>query len=674
MVTIPRWASRFAHGVALAGPLLCACSSSQNTEAPIGPVVLALSSEELAVGQPLELSGENFIAPEKGWVDVTFKGEFQAEDRDQADPVEFTIPLALGDDGTLSWERFGAFRVPFGSGNEIGTFAGEVFATNRPFEDDTQNVEASDRVPASAALATSLKVNPSVVLMDARAVGEDWIADCKEPFTSAIGQIPYVFWFRAAGFEAKQFDYTFGPGFIQEGVTTQDVTHFSKPLLENDHAILVQFAPVPEHVDGFTTSISIQATADDGSVHELELPVVVRRPLQVYYTTPMIMAQLYEPEPVSGCTPGGQGGMDVSYSESHSETRARSVTNTQRQGWTTTYGSQFTETFMSAETEGTQQSKSSATTVTDTRSKAYTESTQSSESKTQNWSRSRNFNFTTSQTQSSSDTTSEQRTDTTSRELGVSGSATGTVRASVGAKAETNLTDWAMMLVPGGGQAAKAGSSLLKKAGASLLPDLDVGVQADVGWEASINVGAQYKLGRIRSETVGSSHTDSQGYSRAASFGSSATEGGATTQGFARSCGQQWGIAQTYAEANSFTTSRQQSQTRAYTEATARNESLAEALQNSVSIQETVSTTDTTAFDISGTIPAHATGVWYRQTTRLVRKGVVVAYDLCGNADVVGDVTLDDWTWAPNLAIGEGCPPPSDLPEPECFIEPCDGE
>ena len=97
-------------------------------------------------------------------------------------------------------------------------------------------------------------------------------------------------------------------------------------------------------------------------------------------------------------------------------------------------------------------------------------------------------------------------------------------------------------------------------------------------------------------------------------------------------------------------------------------------MSESNAVTETVTSTDTTTLDTRGTIPKGSYGVWYRQTTRLLRKGVVVAYDLCGNADVVGEIAIDDWTWAPNLAIGDACAPESDLPPAECRVAPCDGE
>lgn len=69
-------------------------------------------------------------------------------------------------------------------------------------------------------------------------------------------------------------------------------------------------------------------------------------------------------------------------------------------------------------------------------------------------------------------------------------------------------------------------------------------------------------------------------------------------------------------------------------------------------------------------------GVFYRQTVRMIRRASIVTYDLCGAGDVVGEVDLEDWTWASDLALGEACPPlpRSNLPRARCDLPPCSGD
>src|SRR5690606_7184183 len=73
---------------------LCALACAAEAEAP-NPY--ALSHEAVSVGQPLELLGHDFVSAKKGWVDVTFSGEFRSFETDEVHPVDFTVELAAED-------------------------------------------------------------------------------------------------------------------------------------------------------------------------------------------------------------------------------------------------------------------------------------------------------------------------------------------------------------------------------------------------------------------------------------------------------------------------------------------------------------------------------------------------------------------------------------------------
>lgn len=89
-----------------------------------------------------------------------------------------------------------------------------------------------------------------------------------------------------------------------------------------------------------------------------------------------------------------------------------------------------------------------------------------------------------------------------------------------------------------------------------------------------------------------------------------------------------------------------------------------------------VSSTEVIARGFGGYVIPDTYGVFYRQTIRLVRRAALVAYNQCGFAQVVGEVDFTDWTWSPDLALGDSCPPlpQSNLPAAECNISPCAGE
>jgi len=88
------------------------------------------------------------------------------------------------------------------------------------------------------------------------------------------------------------------------------------------------------------------------------------------------------------------------------------------------------------------------------------------------------------------------------------------------------------------------------------------------------------------------------------------------------------------------------------------------------------SSTETISKTFGGQVIAKTYGVFYRQTIRLMRRAAVVTYNQCGSANVVAELDFSDWTWAPDLALGESCPPfpESNLPSAQCLISPCSGK
>jgi hypothetical protein len=86
-----------------------------------------------------------------------------------------------------------------------------------------------------------------------------------------------------------------------------------------------------------------------------------------------------------------------------------------------------------------------------------------------------------------------------------------------------------------------------------------------------------------------------------------------------------------------------------------------------------VSSSTSTIVSFEGFVLPGQYGVFYRQATRIGLPGAVVAYNLCGTPEVVGETILTDYTWSVDLAQGRECPPfpESDLPEAQCFSSPC---
>jgi hypothetical protein len=88
----------------------------------------------------------------------------------------------------------------------------------------------------------------------------------------------------------------------------------------------------------------------------------------------------------------------------------------------------------------------------------------------------------------------------------------------------------------------------------------------------------------------------------------------------------------------------------------------------------TVSSADTIQRGFSGRVIANTYGVLYRQLARYTAKAFVLVYDVCGAGQVVGDVTMQDYIWAPDLALSDACPPlpKTNFPDAQCSLPPCD--
>jgi hypothetical protein len=88
----------------------------------------------------------------------------------------------------------------------------------------------------------------------------------------------------------------------------------------------------------------------------------------------------------------------------------------------------------------------------------------------------------------------------------------------------------------------------------------------------------------------------------------------------------------------------------------------------------TVSSSETIQRGFGGRVIANTYGVFYRQMARYTRRAFVLEYNKCGEADVVGDLTMQDYIWAPDLALSPQCPPlpESNFPKPQCYVPPCD--
>lgn len=510
-----------------------ACAANPPAQPPIDdpetleplpePALIGMSKDRIAVGEELGFEGTGFVNDERGYTTITFRGRFLTTDG-SVENVDLTIAPEIISEVEARWAQFGPYRVPFvAAGNETGTFEGRVFATNVSLTDAHGEAQAT---PIDA----TIDVLPSLVVRELQPEG----AACAIVAESALNLLPYRVQVEAVGFTPAHFRYVLSPGAISdpasivgsvdELVLDHPATGQVDALAENERP---RFAEVPYGLQAYRGSISVRAEEEDGTVHELQVRMTVRRPLQVGFHAAIQPAQIYEPVPVSGCIPGGSNGRGVNYSESHSEVRERSMSIGWSQDWESTYTQGHSENY----TEGGSESNRVGFSTADG----------------SNWSWNVNGEV--------------------YGEGGVSLIAEGKAGFKVGGG------------VGGGGTRETTNSR-------------------DREWEQSHSFGEAVEESTAISAAEGASGTES------------------------------W----------------------------------------------TVSSEDSHSLQFEAFLLPNHFGTFYRQTTRLVRAGDVVAYDLCGVAIPVGQLTLDDYTWAPELAISTECPPfpESTFPEAQCLLPPCE--
>ena len=211
-----------------------------------------------------------------------------------------------------------------------------------------------------------------------------------------------------------------------------------------------------------------------------------------------------------------------------------------------------------------------------------------------------------------------------------------------------------------------------------------------VGVEGSGSVPGFAKVTGKASTTVGVraggsvGMTEGQSRTRTSDRGFTMSGSNSETRGYGST------VTDTTSENVSGTYALSRSRQRSFQDTEARNETRTYDFSNAASQNEVVSqgqseaeqhtwvssSSDQTVQAFTGFIPRTKVGIFYRQTTRWVRRAEVRTYDLCGLASHAGELQFNEWTWAAELAIGEDCstePPPSELPAAQCFISPCGG-
>lgn len=312
------------------------------------PEVVALSTYEASIGTLVEVYGENFPARSAGRVMLAFQGNFEADDG-AVHPIDEEFDATVIDAGTLRWDSFGPYRVPFGpSGNQTGEFSGIVFV--RTIADDGTVTESNEPLEVGFRVKSSLLVHELQPLS----------ANCGAPVERALGGASYRLRVEALGFTPTSFTYTIAaPG---TDLTPLSIRHEATGRFDNvgEHADFI-FPEVPEDILSYGAILTVQATDTEGRGHTSAFAIDVHRPLEFFYNGNVTVAEVMAPAPVSACIPGGINGRSASYSESESETRSRTVSV----GWNESWLSSHTVASSSSNTIGLSESNGVGFATTD---------------------------------------------------------------------------------------------------------------------------------------------------------------------------------------------------------------------------------------------------------------------------------------------------------------------
>ena len=297
-----------------------ACASGGPPPEPrLDAEIRALSTRQASLGSVIDIHGERFPATEEGRLTVLFEGEYRRVDG-VVDPVHLEVAVRRTSGGTLRWDGFGPYSIPFTPGGDVlGTFTGTARVRLLTPEGEVMDAETAADV--------ELEVLPSILVRSL----EPEAASCSLPALRAIGGVPYELGVEALGFEPASFTYTITAPALDVSDSVRHVVSGRTDSVGDDGSLVIP--QVPEEMQAYGLIFSVEARAMDGSLHQTLFAIGVHRPMEIYYDGNVEIAEIYAPVPVSACIPGGEAGRTVSYTETESETRARGYDVHWDEGW-----------------------------------------------------------------------------------------------------------------------------------------------------------------------------------------------------------------------------------------------------------------------------------------------------------------------------------------------------
>ncbi len=315
------------------------------------PILHVYSPGELAVGEQLVVIGQNFIDAGHGQPYITFKGTF-FNGEGGTNEVEYTAAATAINAGKLLWDLWPDV-VFSNTGDQLGRFVGNLVVSNEG-KDGSQEI--------SDPLSLSLEIKPSLIARLVQPMG----FGCAPVVEGTVEEMPMQIAVEAIGlregteenpltfkwtFMTEQWDVKVdhgtldttsilpeeGPIVLEDVITSGRTSHLEdggtrRLLLQVWDDIwgdtrLKQLRP--KKVEGMGAHrpipINVAVTDASGKSTTLTIPFTVHQRAEMLYDNSFKIAERFEPILVTDCIPGGDIGRDVTYHESSSESRSRSM-------------------------------------------------------------------------------------------------------------------------------------------------------------------------------------------------------------------------------------------------------------------------------------------------------------------------------------------------------------
>jgi hypothetical protein len=274
-----------------------------------GPVILATSTQQLRVGDSLEFFGGNFAFSKEQYTSLHFKGVFTGDSGQT--PVDLKVRPHWADGNRLVWAQVGPYSNPFSKDDQLGVFEGDVRAVN---------VSATGTQSQSEPYRLRLAFTESIVIRTLQPV----MATCGEPVKRLLGGFPYKVKVEAVGFTPVNFTFAIGGEASRDRGRVYRMKADGNTASFGDKGELV-FDTVPDDVAFQLITFAVSALGTDGIERSNALVFAVHRPIEYVDSGTYKVAEVMAPMPDSGCMAGGSNGRSATYTESHTDTRSRTV-------------------------------------------------------------------------------------------------------------------------------------------------------------------------------------------------------------------------------------------------------------------------------------------------------------------------------------------------------------